>query len=336
MSAQNKNVICVTSCDSYLGYAITQVLLQDKKQNQRAYTVRALARDISGLNGLKKHGAEVAQIDYNNQGTIEQALNGGIWVLMLPESDNDRCNYAKIFANTCKKVGVGNMLFLSLLGADDADEKSLREFRDMEKKVEAAVDRNCILRCAFVVQCLHYFSEYIMKKNKLGLPIRSDSRMSPIHLNDVFCVIHRIIFDKQGQLHREMDRNHQKRHYTLTGPEAISANTFVDMMNIIIDANVKFEEIKRQECEAYLRSCNQPEIESTKSDQHEESRDDLFPTPKQCLNDNEIMTACDIFDYIKSGKANYVSGDVQKVTDREPIPVIWFFKNHREEFKPRK
>ncbi|RIB01921.1 hypothetical protein C2G38_2050471 [Gigaspora rosea] len=339
MTSQNKNVICITSCDHYLGNAITHVLLhQEKKQSKRNYVVRALARDTSKLDDLKKCGAEVCQIDYNKQDTIERALNGAVWVLMVPESDHDRVHYASIFTDTCKKVGVGNILFLSLLGADNAEQHSLRDYRDMERKAEAVIERHCILRSAFAVQQLHYFSDCIVKKNKLEMPIRSDSRMSPIHLNDVFCAIHFIVLDKNGQLYREMDRSHQKKHYTLTGPEAISANTLVDMMNIITESKVEFEEIKRKQCEENLRACDQKKVvdePTSLGSKHEEGRDDLFPPPKHCPNDTEIDTICDILDYIKSGKANYVSGDVQKITDREPIPVIWFFKNHRDEFRPK-
>ncbi|CAG8674321.1 14930_t:CDS:2 [Cetraspora pellucida] len=289
MSSKTEQVICITSCDRYLGNGIARVLLNDRKQHGQKYQVRVLARDISNLNEFKNLGAEVIQIDYNKTETIERALTGSLWVLWIPESDNDRLNLAKIFADACKKVGVGNLLFASILGADDADEKCLREFREMERKAESIVDRHCILRSALFVQCLHYFSKRIIEKNQLTLPIRRESRMAPIHLNDVYCSIHRIICDEHCQL-RDMDKNHQKRHYTLTGPESISTNTLIDMMNVVTDARIEFMEIKRQECEEYLRSCEDKQMTGlTKFGDHEENREDLFPTPP-CPNDTEIET----------------------------------------------
>ncbi|CAG8705344.1 2524_t:CDS:2, partial [Racocetra persica] len=325
MSSQNKHVICITSCDRYLGHGIAHCLLHERKQRGHKYHVRVLARDTSNLGEFNKLGAEVIQIDYNKTDTIERALTGSLWVLWIPESDNDRLHMAKTFADAAKKVSVSNLLFCSVLGADDADEKCLREFRDMEKKAESAVDRHCILRSALAVQCLHHFSKRIVEKNQLTLPIRRDSRMAPIHLNDVFCTIHCIVYDGHGQLRNEMEKTHHKRHYTLTGPESISAVTLIAMMNIVTDANVEFMEIKRRECEEYLRSCEDEKMIGLTKHGDQESREDLFPNPP-CPNQTEILTLCDMFDYIKSGKANYISGDVQKITEHEPVPVISYFK----------
>ncbi|CAG8486427.1 11570_t:CDS:2 [Racocetra fulgida] len=263
MSSQNKHVICITSCDRYLGNGIAHCLLHERKKRGHKYHVRVLARDTSNMDEFKKLGAEVVQIDYSKTETIEHALTDSLWVIWIPESDNDLLHMAKTFADAAKKARVSNLLFCSILGADDADEKCLREFRDMEKKAEAA-------------------------KNQLALPIRRDSRMAPIHLNDVYCTIHCIIYDEHDQLRNEMDKNHHKRHYTLTGPESISASTLMAMMNIVTDANVEFTEIKRKECEEYLKSCKDEKMIGLTKLGDQEGREDLFPNPP-CPNQTEIL-----------------------------------------------
>ncbi|CAG8448968.1 2671_t:CDS:2 [Acaulospora colombiana] len=304
MSGSTKSVICVAVCDRWIGFGIARALLSSQKRDGE-YVIRAIGRDMRCMKELEKFGAEVIQIDYDNCETLERACQGCTWMIMISEVEEDRVNMAKTFVNICRKVDVPNLCFLSMLGAEDASEKSLCDFREIERCVESMVNHWTIMR--------------VSEEGVLALPIRSRDRMAPIHFDDLQCVLHHLLFREDGTLIPRMDSEHRKKHYILTGPGTVDGETMVQMLNKVLDRDdggICFKEITREECEKYLRQACEPENDATtdfigrllqrfkqlwfgtpddkgdevRNDREEEEQDDTQgPIPPHCLNDIEIL-----------------------------------------------
>jgi uncharacterized protein YbjT (DUF2867 family) len=112
-------IITVTGATGQQGGAVARALLKD------GWRVRAFVRDASkpAAKALKQLGAEIALGDYENEKSIQHALNGAYGVysvqtMFTPAGIAGEIRYGKALADAAKQAGVKHFVYGSVGAAD--------------------------------------------------------------------------------------------------------------------------------------------------------------------------------------------------------------------------
>jgi uncharacterized protein YbjT (DUF2867 family) len=282
---------------------------------------------------LRRKGAEVCEIDYNDSGTLEDGVKDSKWIVLVVEKEQDRVDNAEALCDAIKHEHVSNVALMSTLGTGDSDCQTFTDFEHIEDAVKNCTDGWVILRLAFIQQLFYYWKKAVQEHSILSFSFHPDSRFSPIHLDDVMNVFYKIAC--HGDVPRDIDAKHRHKTYTLTGPEAVDGFILADIISEAIDHRwlVRYIETSREQVELYLRSLGR---RRDRNNMYSESRKDReYPQPPT-PNETCIQFICDHFDYTNDGKSDYVSGDVFRITGKPPVRSVWYFKQNADDFRPLK
>jgi uncharacterized protein YbjT (DUF2867 family) len=309
-------------------------ILSLEKEEHENYKVRAIVQDDRNTEELRKKGAEVVKIDYNRRETIETALGGCHWLVFVAELEDRSVDKARTLADAAKRVRLPNIVITSLLGTGDSPLETFRNFGDIENALEGAADNWVTLRNALFHQRLWHWVPRIKENGVLILSTHDDSRFSPLSLDDLVFALDHIILEDNGRPRGDLERKHCHRRYTLTGPELVTGPLIVDMINEAIDeqAAVKFMSVTPEELDRYLSSLSHKQSEYVSMDgrKRHNIKYPSLPAP----NKQERRMILDVFEYVTQGKAGFLSGDQRAITGADPERLTYFFKEHRDSFRP--
>jgi len=99
LHSRDREIITVTAADEWLGYCIADMLLCC---SNRRFKVRALCRDKDKGERLRKKGAEIREIDYNDSGTLDDGVKDSKWVVFVVENDHDRVDNAEALCDVSR------------------------------------------------------------------------------------------------------------------------------------------------------------------------------------------------------------------------------------------
>jgi len=305
----NKSTVVITGCDYYLSNEIAHQMLLEHGNDFKSFST-VLTRPERG-DRLKKAGAEIRQINYQDENTLVKAFEGEIdWVLLLPDSDDNRVQNTKMLVDAMQKAGkVCNVVMFSPAGADTKSNLiQLKEFKELENYVKEKGKNYVILRSVWINNLFHLWSKHVMENGKFPLTLEQNQNFAPLQIEDVVEAVHAIICSTSS---------HVGKSYTLTGPEKITGPQVVESLNRAIgEGNVQYQTISREELQKYLQSVR-----------GENER--LFPGQPI---DKQIQTFLDEFDWIKSGEGDVKTDDLKKLTGHEGQKVEEFFKRNSAEF----
>jgi uncharacterized protein YbjT (DUF2867 family) len=252
--------VCITAAERWISNSISRGLLYEHKRSE--CTLVALTRDARDphLKELEKHGAEIEEIDYDNPDTIEDALRGCNFLIFVTESDKDRIKQAHMFAKAAKNSDLCNAIVLSLEGVDEGNQKTFRDYNEIERIWKDAVKTVTILRISWLQQALFLWSENVQEKGTINMTLHERDQFVPLNLEDVVRSIRHLV-TYEGRVIDELDRRHHHKIYTLTGPDSITPRDLVEMINKAIrpDGEVEYDRVNRRELEEYFRSLDDDE-----------------------------------------------------------------------------
>ncbi|CAG8484256.1 6419_t:CDS:2 [Paraglomus brasilianum] len=328
--SRDQEIITITAADEWLGYCIADTLLGC---HNRRFKVRALCRDKDKCERLRRKGAEVCEIDYDDRGTLDVGVRYSKWIVFVVEKEHDRVDKAEALCDAIKHAEVNNVALMSTLGTIDSDCPTFTDYEHIENAVKNCTDDWVILRLAFIQQLFYYWKKSVQEHSMLSFSIHPDSRFSPIHLDDVMDSFREIAF--RGDVPRDIDAKHRHKIYTLTGPEAIDGFILADIISEAIDHRwfVRFMETSREQVERYLRSLGG---KRDRNNMYPEGRKERNYPPPPPPNEVCIDSICDHFDYTRAGKSDYITGDVLRITGKPPVRAVWYFKENVDDFRPLK
>jgi len=311
----NKSTVVITGCDYYLGNEMAhQLLLEHGNDFKCVATI--LSRPERG-DRLKKAGAEIRQINYQDENTLVKAFEGEIdWVLLIPDAEDNRVQNTKMLVDAMQKAGkVCNVAMFSPAGADTKSNLvQLREFKEMENYVKEKGKNYVFLRSLWINNVFHLWSKHVMEHGQFPLTLDQNQKFAPLQIEDVVEAVHTITCSSDKS---RGTTGHIGKTYILTGPEKISGPQVVESLNRAIgEGNVQYQTISREELQKYLQSVR-----------GENER--LFPGQP---TDKQIQTYLDEFDWIKSGEGDIKTDDLKKLTGHEGQKVEEFFKRNSAEF----
>lgn len=188
--------------------------------------VRAATSNPDGVQkrlGLK---AEYAALDFTNPATFAPALAGTerLFLIRPPQISNVNKTF-KPFLQQAKAAGVGQVVFLSLLGAQNNPVVPHRKIEDLILGLELPY---VFLRAGFFMQNLSTTHAEDIRAGDIFIPA-GQGKTSFVDARDLASVAVKALLE-----------NHQNQAYDLTGSEALTYSEVAEIMTRILGRTITY------------------------------------------------------------------------------------------------
>jgi len=228
----HQTTVLVTGANGNTGSAVARALLQHaSKMNLR---VIVGARRLETLNEFVSKGAEARIVDFEDQAGAVSAMRGvdAIWLTAPNPSKTaqafDRTNLAKKGVDAAKAAGVKFVLLGSVAGAEYEAITFGKEFRDLEKYLEASGLNWCHLRMAAFAE------NVLMSQGSFGQGVW----YQPI-TNGAFCPVSLADIGEAAAYIFSNFQSHVNQAYTITGPEALTGDAQANAASKVLGKQIK-------------------------------------------------------------------------------------------------
>jgi uncharacterized protein YbjT (DUF2867 family) len=243
----------------------------------------------------KDDSIEYVHFDFQDAATYETALQGIKKVFLVrPPQLTDVKGIFKPFIQKCKEVGVLQIVFLSLLGAQS---NPFPPHHKIEKVILESRIPFTFIRPSFFMQNLSTtHAKDIKERNDLFIP-SGKAKISFIDTRDIGEIIGRTLVEK----------GHENMAYTITGLEAITYFKVADSMTKILGRKITY---------------SNPKLLKFRKDVIDRGVQKEFATVMMVL----YLTT-------KLGMANHVTDTAQVLLKRKPRTIEDFIRDHVEIWK---
>lgn len=275
--------VLITGMRGKTGRQVAKALAQ-----QKGVVVRGAGRNIAGLDGA---GITAARFDWEDQRTWPQAIAGVSAIYLVKPKTADPAQTVALFLASAKYVE--RVVLLSEIDAGTRDEAT--DERKVEHVVEALPMAWTILRPNWFMQNFSepgFFLEALRDLGEITLPA-GGQKVSFIDTRDIADVAAAAL----------LEPGHIGKHYTLTGPEALS---FAEVTQKI--AHIAGHPIRHKDppLDDYLKALAEK------------------GTPQKTLDYYRRIYGC-----IEQGRAALVSPDVESITGHRPRGFSAFLEENR-------
>lgn len=252
---------------------------------------------IKGENLKRLPEVEVVEMEFTNQESLHAAFTHVDRLFMITPFTANQVEMAKTLVDEAIKKDVRHIIKLSALGADAKPGIQLGEWhREIEEYVEKSGIPFTFLRpSGFMQNFVNYNSKTIQEEGVIYMPI-GDGKVGYIDARDIAAVGVEIL---KGDGHEGMT-------YDLTGPEALSMQEVVAIMNDVTGRQIQFIDV--------------PEEATREAMQREGAPDWMI---------NALLELQGVY---KSGSGNYMTDTVEKLTGRKPHTFWQFVQDYKECF----
>lgn len=361
----SKNICVISNGDSILGFALSYRFLWAMKNREEPETdshrIRILCRSKQGydLNKLEEMGAEVVEVDYKSEEQLRQVMKNVRNVLVIPENSPHRVKEAECLIKAAKHHECEHLAMMSMIGVDRIHEKGregtdfsaevtehrvFKEYCEIEKivKQEFSGDKHCIIRRAMFNQFLYYMAPQIENENKLGLPVKKDSKWTTVDLNDVvegiYCLAKKEQHRQRGQQQPNDVQFLKKRIFEFTGPKPMTCEEMAHQIGEGLGrSGMQYEKMDEREMKQMLHKVREDKRFQERPKENNDFKKGLdgfasFPLGK-FLNDQCISMMMEYWEMACKGQLNMHSEDLKHILDRQPHDLKVYFKTNRDNFK---
>ncbi|KAG0371398.1 hypothetical protein BC939DRAFT_528459 [Gamsiella multidivaricata] len=254
--------LVITACDTYEGQVLASMLADHlaKLSSQggiESPKLICLAREPKNCGQLhRKKNVKIVRISYDDPNTITIALRGVQTVILVPEIEPQRVDWANKLVEIMDQERVIRCILISSIGTDATDREHLDRFVRTEEKVKGAIQRWTILREGFPFQALFYWISMIRDQGSLGMSISPDAVFAPLDITNLGDALISVAFPiKRGDYDHETDYGSDSsgsvdedtpssvldemerfdgQIYTLTGPETTTGPKLAEELNLIL------------------------------------------------------------------------------------------------------
>jgi len=287
-AAQPDRPVLVTGATGNTGQAIVDAL------NRRGAPVRAMVRNEADR-GTLPAGVPAVVADFDDPESIAAALAGaGRAYLVTPSSERAE-DQQRHFADQAAKAGLGHLVVLSQLGADEGSPvRFLRYHAAVEQHVRDLGIPYTFLRPNLFFQGLLAVARSISAEGRLYAPI-GDASVSAVDVRDIAAVA-AVALTEPG---------HEGATYTLTGPAAITHAQMAAALAAALGREVTFVDVPPEAFAGSLRGILPPwQVEGLLED----------------------------YAHYRRGEAASVSPAVAEITGRPPRDVQQFARDYAPAF----
>ncbi|RUS26545.1 hypothetical protein BC938DRAFT_470630, partial [Jimgerdemannia flammicorona] len=126
-------MLLITSGEYYAGQSLALQLLQQPEFQGK---VRVSCRDTSRCENLRKLGAELVQIDHQNQQQLEKIVHGIQYIVLAVDPEDDCVSSTENIVRAAAQAQVKNVIILSQNGVEGSQQKRLRELLEIEQRCQ--------------------------------------------------------------------------------------------------------------------------------------------------------------------------------------------------------
>ncbi|KAG0308038.1 hypothetical protein BGZ98_009171, partial [Dissophora globulifera] len=140
--------LAITACDSYEGCILASKLADHLAQTASSSKKQlvCMARNIDKCGRLKKmQNIKLVHVDYDDPNSIAIAIRGIQTVILVPEIEPQRVEWADRMVDIMAQEGVIRCILISSIGTDAPEKEQLKRFVQTEDKVKGTIQRWTIL-----------------------------------------------------------------------------------------------------------------------------------------------------------------------------------------------
>ena len=287
-AAQPDRPVLVTGATGNTGRALVDAL------TRRGAPVRAMVR--SGADrGKLPAGVPAVVADFDDPESIAAALTGAERAYLVTPSSEQAEDQQRRFADQAAKAGLGHLVVLSQLGADEGSPvRFLRYHAAVEQHVRDLGLPYTFLRPNLFFQGLLTVAGSIAAEGRLYAPI-GDAKVSAVDVRDIAAVA-AVALTEPG---------HEGATYTLTGPASITHAQMAAALTAALGRGVTFVDVPPEAVAGRLRGILPPwQVEGLLED----------------------------YAHYRRGEAAAVSPAVAEVTGRPPRDIQQFARDYAPAF----
>ncbi|MGJ3233616.1 NmrA family NAD(P)-binding protein [Marivirga sp.] len=219
--------ILITGATGNIGKAIIASLLELKIKSEIVAGLRDVKKDKSVFE--KSDSLEFQEFDFEKVNQFNSYLSGiDILFLLRPPQISDTKKYFMPLIDEAVKVGIYQIVFLSVQGAD---KNSIIPHHKIEKMIVDSGVPYTFLRPAYFMQNFTTtLRRDILEKSEVFLPA-GNARFTIVDVKDIGIVGAKILQNPES---------HQNTAYDLTNNEKLTFGEMVDQINEVTGQNIKF------------------------------------------------------------------------------------------------
>ncbi|MGI0033645.1 MAG: SDR family oxidoreductase [Nitrososphaeraceae archaeon] len=294
-----KDTILVTGGDGNIGSEVIRQLSSKRDDLRIVGGVRSITKRKDIEDRLDPHN--LVEIDYDNPETVEKALNGIDKLFLLTPTHPKMVDYTQNLVNGAKSGGVNQIVKLSHIRADAADESQInitRLHRQAEKIIEDSGIPFTFLRPNFFMQ--NFINFYLGKnQNAIYLPA-GYGKVSFVDVRDIGAVAVQTLTNNKNGIHSD-------KAYTITGPEAFSYGYAAKILSEIIGRKISYVNIFEDDARKAIKEMG--------------------------MSDWHTNILLELLKLTRDGYLSSISNAVEEVTGKKPIPFYQFAKDNTSAFK---
>ncbi|KAG0000154.1 hypothetical protein BGZ79_006241 [Entomortierella chlamydospora] len=327
--------IAITSVDSWIGYCSAYFLSQELAKTCPGAELVCLTRKTEDLCHLEKlKNVRIHKTDYDDEKSLEKHLRDVSCVVLIPQMTERRVKLTKNVLSAMKNENVKSCLLLSVEGAGDAS-SHLKEI-----------------------------AHHVMEKAEFLITTNEDSAMTPIDIYDIIHAIGSLMVSHYYHdfLSPASFGGHKNKTFTLTGPQAITTERFIQELSDITGQEIAFKQVSREdlkkdfestekhthqseeldadECGQYLVSCLENIADPKSVDESGSQRRHPHRHHHQhdhyshhSPNKSTVDLILDELELVKKGEAGLVSEDLQKILGRPGKELTDLLNKEKDAFK---
>ncbi|KAI8639949.1 hypothetical protein BD408DRAFT_370882 [Parasitella parasitica] len=336
-------MILITCADDYLGYCITSHLSQF---TGLCSELRVLCHENSTklpwLLAFTQKGIDVYPVNYSHPNDLSKAMRNIDQIVLVMSNDPNRVEHCQHVCNVASKSGVKSIIFLSHQGAQSEEHKALHDYGRVEDHLVSMQGISwVILRLEFIQQYFHLWSNQVEASGNIKLPLKSDTGICPVDISDVCAAVTTFII-QNGELMTCLTDYHAGQVYTLTGPEAITSKSIVEMMSNATTYKLhRCLMVRPMDTACYLKDLRRniwfdERLKKEKSAVYMDQEDLGYRTKALCLpKDVQIQTFTDYFDWVSKTLGSIHVEHIEFIIKQKPRTLEAYFKENSNSFKPK-
>ncbi|KAG2186144.1 hypothetical protein INT43_002582 [Umbelopsis isabellina] len=332
-------MILITSVDQWLGHSVASHMMHQPHIRKQ---LRLTYQDKSMCYNFERQGAQMVEIDYNNENSLANAVRGVQHIVLAIGFEDQRVGFCKKLIQRANKSGVKSIIVVSHMGAISSSHQTLKEFSEIEEEMFETDMDYVILRPDWINQNFHLWSSYIERYKALPMSISADVNLCPIDLEDVCQIVDNLVLDN-GEIRSQLDAEHVGQVYTLTGPKHVSGK---DLVNLLAKTTgydkLLYQQVRRMDMSYYLNEIGRDiwfdaRVKRERTQIYNDElanynyKSRVFAAP----NGTQVQTYLDYLDYIQTNQGSTYSPHAEMLAKRPCKTVEQFFRDHANDFKPR-
>lgn len=255
---------------------------------------RAAFHSQDKADAARAQGIDAVLIDYDRPETLDAAFHGIEKLFLLSGGNPGQELHA---VDAARRAGVKHIVKLSVMGAESEGYTFGKWHRSVERAIEESGMAWTFLRPNGFMDNMHNYMAGTIKAQGAFYSSVGDVKISHIDVRDIAAVAAKAL----------TEAGHEGKAYVLSGPEALSYDEIATKISAAAAREVKHVKVRDEDMKSAMTGQGAPEAYA-----------DAF---------------VDLQRWYRGGGMSQVTGDVRRVTGRDPIPFDQYARDHAEAFR---